>query len=253
MSELILRARKLRKEFGNSVAVDDLSFSLHAGEVVGLLGPNGAGKTTAIQMLLGLVKPTSGSIQLFGQNFAENRSTLLKRTNFASAYANLPNNLKVGQNLTVFAMIYGVPNAGRKIGEVLNLFEIEHLKDRVTGHLSSGETTRLNLAKAMLNDPELVYLDEPTASLDPDIADKVRSVINRIRSEREISVLYTSHNMRDIEAVCDRVIFLHLGQKIAEGSPSEINLRFEQESLEDTFIHIARSGELIESDDPDSY
>ena len=252
MRELILRARKLRKEFGDTVAVDDLSFSLHAGEVVGLLGPNGAGKTTAIQMLLGLVKPTSGSIQLFGQNFAENRTTLLKRTNFASAYANLPNNLKVGQNLTVFAMIYGVPNAGRKIDEVLNLFEIEHLKKRVTGHLSSGETTRLNLAKVMLNDPELVYLDEPTASLDPDIADKVRSVINRIRTEKEISVLYTSHNMRDIEAVCDRVIFLHLGQKIAEGSPLEINRRFKQESLEDTFIHIARSGELIESDDASS-
>ena len=252
MTKAILRARELRKEFGDTVAVSDLSFNLDAGEVVGLLGPNGAGKTTAIQMLLGLVKPTSGSIDMFGQDFMENRIALLKRANFASAYANLPNNLKVDQNLTVFSMIYGVRNAREKIDEVLELFEIKHLKKRITGHLSSGETTRLNLAKALLNDPELIYLDEPTASLDPDIADKVRNIINHIRRERGISILYTSHNMRDIETVCDRVIFLHLGRKIAEGSPSEINHRFQQKSLEDTFIHIARGGELIESVESDS-
>ncbi|AWT59616.1 MAG: putative multidrug ABC transporter ATP-binding protein YbhF [Candidatus Moanabacter tarae] len=251
MSEEILSVQQLRKEFGDTVAVDKLSFSLNPGEVVGLLGPNGAGKTTAIQMLLGLIKPTSGRIKIFGQNFEENRIALLKKSNFASAYANLPNNIKVEQNLTVFSMIYGVSNFKSKINEVLDLFEIGHLKKRVTGHLSSGETTRLNLAKAMLNDPELLYLDEPTASLDPDIADKVRSVINRVRMERKISVLYTSHNMHDIESVCDRVIFLHLGKKIAEGSSSEINQRFDQKSLEDTFIHIARSGELIETDDSD--
>ena len=251
MPEAILNVRQLRKEFGDTVAVDRLSFSLNPGEVVGLLGPNGAGKTTAFQMLLGVIKPTSGNIEIFGRNFALNRTALLKKSNFASAYANLPNNLKVEQNLTVFSMIYGVSDFKRKINEVLDLFEIGHLKKRVTGHLSSGETTRLNLAKAMLNDPELLYLAAPTASLDPDIADKVRSVINQVRMDRKISVLYTSHNMHDIEAVCDRVIFLNLGKKIAEGSPSAINQQFQQKSLEDTFIHIARSGELIEPDQSD--
>jgi ABC-2 type transport system ATP-binding protein len=144
----------------------------------------------------------------------------------------------------VFARIYGVPDIKRKIGELLELFEISELSKRVTGQLSSGESTRLNLCKALLNDPELLLLDEPTASLDPDIADKVRKTIRRVQGERQISILYTSHNMRDIEEVCDRVIFLHKGRVVAEGTPAEIVARSQQSSLEDVFIKIARSGDI---------
>ena len=151
------------------------------------------------------------------------------------------------QNLTVFARIYGVPNRKQKIDELLELFEISDLRKRVTGQLSAGESTRLNLCKALLNDPELLLLDEPTASLDPDIADKVRKTIRKVQAERQISILYTSHNMRDIEEVCDRVIFLHKGKIVTEGTPTEIVARMQQNTLEDVFIKIARSGDIEES------
>lgn len=242
--EVVLEARELTREFDGVTAVDHFSFKLHRGEVLGLLGANGAGKTTSMNMLLGLTTPTSGSIQAFGRDFFKNRVELLKRMNFSSAYTSLPGNLLVWQNLTVFARIYGVPNAKKKIADLLELFEISDLRKRVTGQLSAGESTRLNLCKALLNDPELLLLDEPTASLDPDIADKVRKTIRRVQSERQISILYTSHNMRDIEEVCDRVIFLHKGKVVAEGTPSEIVERSQTNSLEDVFIKIARSGEI---------
>ena len=166
--------------------------------------------------------------------------------NFSSAYTSLPSNLLVWQNLLVFAKIYGVPDHKKKITELLELFEIADLRKRVTGQLSAGESTRLNLCKALLNDPELLLLDEPTASLDPDIADKVRKTIRRVQSERQISILYTSHNMKDIEEVCDRVIFLHKGKVVAEGTAADIVARSQQSSLEDVFIKIARSGEIEE-------
>ena len=150
------------------------------------------------------------------------------------------------QNLAVFARIYGVPNAKQKITELLELLEIGDLRKRVTGQLSAGESTRLNLCKAMLNDPELLLLDEPTASLDPDIADKVRKVIQRVQKERGIAILYTSHNMKDIEEVCDRVIFLHKGKVVTEGTPQDILAKSEQTSLEDVFIKIARTGDIEE-------
>ncbi|MEY4485280.1 MAG: hypothetical protein RL693_2732, partial [Verrucomicrobiota bacterium] len=164
----------------------------------------------------------------------------------SSAFTALPGNLLVWQNLTVFARIYGVPNAKKKITELLELFEIPDLRKRVTGQLSAGESTRVNLCKAMLNDPDLLLLDEPTASLDPDIADKVRKILLKIQRERKIGILYTSHNMRDIEEVCDRVMFLHKGKVVSEGTPAEILEKTKQESLEDVFIKIARSGEIEE-------
>jgi len=244
--EVILEARELTRTFDGVKAVDRFSFKLHRGEVLGLLGANGAGKTTSMNMLLGLTTPTSGTIEAFGRDFFKNRVELLKRINFSSAYTSLPGNLLVWQNLTVFARIYGVPDAKRKITELLDLFEISDLRRRVTGQLSSGESTRLNLCKALLNDPELLLLDEPTASLDPDIADKVRKTIRRVQSERRISILYTSHNMRDIEVVCDRVIFLHKGKVVAEGTPADIVAKSQQSSLEDVFIKIARSGDVEE-------
>ena len=242
--EVVLEARDLAREFDGVKAVDRFSFKLHRGEVLGLLGANGAGKTTSMNMLLGLTLPTSGSIHAFGRDFFRHRVEQLKRMNFSSAYTSLPGNLLVWQNLLVFARIYGVPDAKRKIAALLDLFEISDLRKRVTGQLSAGESTRVNLCKALLNDPDLLLLDEPTASLDPDIADKVRKTIRRVQSERQISILYTSHNMRDIEEVCDRVIFLHKGKVVAEGTPAEILQRAQSESLEDVFIKIARSGEI---------
>lgn len=243
---IILEARDLTREFDGVKALDAFSFQLRKGEVLGLLGANGAGKTTAMNMLLGLTTPTSGSIHAFGLDLAENRIEILKRANFSSAYTSLPGNLLVWQNLTVFARIYGVPEAKKKIADLLELFEISDLRKRVTGQLSAGESTRLNLCKSLLNDPELLLLDEPTASLDPDIADKVRKTIRKVQAQRQISILYTSHNMRDIEEVCDRVIFLHKGRIVTEGTPAEIVARSSQSTLEDVFIKIARDGDIEE-------
>jgi ABC-2 type transport system ATP-binding protein len=245
-STIILEARDLTRDFDGTRALDHFNFQLRKGEVLGLLGANGAGKTTAMNMLLGLTTPTSGGIHAFGMDLASHRIDILRRTNFSSAYTSLPGNLLVWQNLTVFARIYGVPDAKKKIADLLELFEISNLRKRVTGQLSAGESTRLNLCKALLNDPELLLLDEPTASLDPDIADKVRKTIRRVQAERQISILYTSHNMRDIEEVCDRVIFLHKGKIVTQGTPKEIVDRMQQNTLEDVFIKIARSGDIEE-------
>ncbi|MBH54604.1 MAG: ABC transporter ATP-binding protein [Opitutaceae bacterium] len=245
MKSAALEAKSLTKSFGDTLAVNELTLAINKGEILGLLGANGAGKSTTMQMMLGLIKPSSGSIEIFGQDLEKNRIPILKRMNFSSTYANLPSNLTVWQNLLVFTGLYHVKHPRQKMEEMMELFEISHLKKRVTGQLSSGESTRLNLCKAFLNDPELLLLDEPTASLDPDIADKVRTLINRLRHERNLSILYTSHNMRDIETICDRIIFLHKGGIIVEGTRDEIKQHFKEQSLEDVFIHIARDGELI--------
>ncbi|MCF7730459.1 MAG: ABC transporter ATP-binding protein [Akkermansiaceae bacterium] len=248
--EILLEAVELTREFDGVKALDRFSFQLRRGEVLGLLGANGAGKTTAMNCLLGLTLPTSGSLYAFGLELQQHRVAILRKTNFSSSYVSLPGNLKVWQNLLVFARIYGVPQPRRKIDELLERVEVAHLRDRITGQLSAGEATRVNLCKAFLNDPELLMLDEPTASLDPDIADKVRKIIRRARDERQMAILYTSHNMRDIEEVCDRAIFLHKGRIVAEGPPAEIVRRSTEQSLENVFIKIARSGEL--EDEPAS-
>ena len=245
--EVILEARELTREFDGVKALDKFSFKLHRGEILGLLGANGAGKTTAMNCLLGLTLPTGGKLFAFGKSLEEHKIEILQKTNFSSAYVSLPGNLKVWQNLLVFAHIYGVPNPKKKIAELLELLEVSELRDRVTGQLSAGESTRVNLCKAFLNDPELLMLDEPTASLDPDIADKVRKVVRRVQAERQIGILYTSHNMKDIEEVCDRVIFLHKGKIVAEGTPEEIVKRSSGNSLEEVFIKIARDGEIVEA------
>ena len=250
MSEPIVQVEHLRKEFNGTVAVADVSFTVARGEIVGLLGANGAGKTTTIQVLLGLTTPTAGRLRVFGQDFEPHRIEILQRANFSSAYTALPANLKVWENLLVFAKLYGVRDHRQKTDELLALLEIGHLKKMITGNLSSGESTRVNLCKALLNDPELLLLDEPTASLDPDIADKVRKILCRIQRERPISMIYTSHNMRDVEEICDRVLFLHKGRVIAEGTPQEVIDRFNQKSLEDVFITVARSGDLYGAERP---
>ncbi len=233
--------QKLRKEFSrNRPVVNGLSFVLNRGEALGLLGPNGAGKTTVVHLLLGLTTPTSGRIVIFGLPMPQKRIRVLQRVNFASAYALLPSNLTVRQNLMVFARLYGVARPREKIAGLVAELEIVHLVDQVAGRLSAGEAARVSLCKALLNDPELLLLDEPTAGLDPDIADKVRRLLRRLQVERGIAVLYTSHNMRDIEAVCDRVLFLRRGRLLAEGSPVEILRSFRCDDLETLFIQLSR-------------
>jgi ABC-2 type transport system ATP-binding protein len=247
MSPPLLHVRHLRKTFGTTVAIEDLDFTVAKGEIVGLLGANGAGKTTAISILLGLITPTAGSVHVFGKEFEDHRIAILERCNFASAYTALPSNLKVIENLSIFAGLYGVPRPRQRIRELLELLEIPELEKRITGQLSSGESTRVNLCKALLNRPELLLLDEPTASLDPDIADKVRKILRRMQKEEGITMLYTSHNMRDVEEVCDRILFMQKGKVIAEGPPAEVVAKFQEKSLEDVFIRVARSGDLEEA------
>src|SRR5260221_5687140 len=248
MAETIVEVQHLRKEFDGTVAVADVSFEAQRGEIVGVLGANGAGKTTTIQILLGLIKPTSGTVTVFGKDLERHRVEILQRANFSSAYTGLPSNLKVWENLLIFAKLYGVNGHRQKADELLALFEIAHLKNKITGHLSSGESTRVNLCKSLLNDPELLLLDKPTASLDPDIADKVRKLLRRIQSERGITMIYTSHNMRDVQEVCDRVLFMHKGNIIAEGTPQQVKDKFNQTSLEDVFISVARGGDVLAKD-----
>ena len=244
MSPLI-SAEKLSKQYGDTRALDGLSFELAAGEIVGLLGPNGAGKTTAIHIMLGLLEATGGDIRVFGLSPLTRRHEISRRLNFSSAYVQLPTNLKVSENLAIFSKLYGVRDAQKKIARLLELFEIAHLKNRLTGALSSGERTRVNLAKCLLNDPELLLLDEPTASLDPEMADTVRKILKRVQRETNTGILYTSHNMPEVEELCDRIYFIHEGRLIASGTPAEVLKTFESRNLEQVFIKIVRSGDFI--------
>jgi ABC-2 type transport system ATP-binding protein len=234
----------LTKRFGDVTAVDNLSFSVRRGEIVGVLGPNGAGKTTTIQMLLGLTIPTSGTARVFGIDVQRHRRPVLQRVNFSSAYISLPTNLTAWENLNVFSRLYGIRKPRARILELLELLEIPQVLNRVTGALSSGQLTRLNLCKAFLNDPEVLFLDEPTASLDPDIAARVREALRRIQEDRGVTMIYTSHNMREIELMCDEVLFLSRGRVVTRGTPRDVLARANRESLEDVFITIARNGEL---------
>jgi ABC-2 type transport system ATP-binding protein len=243
--EPVIEVRELTKRFNGVAAVDSLSFHASRGEIFGLLGANGAGKTTTIQLLLGLTTPTSGEARVLGMDVRRERRRILARVNFSSAYIALPSNLTVRQNLSVFARLYGLGPADAKarIARLLELFEVPGIQDRKTGALSSGQQTRVNLCKAFLNDPDVLFLDEPTASLDPDIADKVRTALLRIQRERGVTMIYTSHNMREVEVMCNRVLFLARGRAVTEGTPAEIMARAQSSSLEDVFIAIARDGE----------
>jgi ABC-2 type transport system ATP-binding protein len=245
--EHVIEVRDLTKRFRDVVAVDRLSFDVPGASIFGLLGPNGAGKTTTIQLLLGLTTPTAGSARILGLDVAGDRRRILQRVNFSSAYISLPSNLTVRQNLEVFARLYGVRQARRRVDELLELFEIPEVARRVTGALSSGQLTRVNLCKAFVNDPEVLFLDEPTASLDPDIADKARALLQRLQRERGVTIVYTSHNMREIELLCDRVLFLARGRAVAEGTPREVVERAHRGSLEELFIAIARDGEVSDA------
>jgi len=244
MEDLVI-TENLGKNYGDARALENLSLSVRRGEIVGLLGPNGAGKTTAIHILLGLLSPSSGKASVFGLSPLTHRHEIAARLNFSSAYVQLPSNLKVLENMNIFARLYNVPDAKKKIASLLDLMDMTSLSTRITGALSAGEKTRLNLCKCLLNDPELLLLDEPTASLDPEMADNVRKLLKRIQKERNIGILYTSHNMPEVEEICGRVYFIHEGRRIAEGSPAEIMQAFQSKTLEQVFIKIVRSGDFI--------
>ena len=227
----VLEVKNLRKEYADIVAVDDISFSLGRGEIVGLLGPNGAGKTTTIHMLLGITLHNGGTIHYFGKDFSKNREECLQRMNAASAFNTLQGRLTVRENLLVFAELYQVNNARKKIQTLLERFEMGEHASALYWSLSSGQRTRVNLVKSLLNDPEILLMDEPTASLDPDIADKTLSMVEELRRERGLSILYTSHNMPEITRLCDRVIFLDHGKIVALDTPENLTKRIPNATL----------------------
>ena len=242
MHSPVVKVSHLTKRFGDFTAVNDLSFSIGRGEIYGLLGANGAGKTTTISMLLNLITPTSGDIEILGQRYPKGRDQILSRVNFSSTYVSLPLRLTVWENMRVFAALYRVKNPTERIHSLLERFEITHaLKTRV-GELSSGQKTRVYLAKALLNAPEILFLDEPTASLDPDMADKTRQVLREIQAESGTTVLITSHNMTEMEALCNRLLFIDRGTRLLEGTPQEILDHYGHGTLEEVFIHVARGG-----------
>ncbi len=243
----VVRVTDLRKQFGSFAAVGGISFSIAPGEIVGLVGPNGAGKTTTIHMMLSLIKPTSGAIEIFGLDLPRHRTEILSRLNFASPDACMDWRLTVRENLRVFAGLYGLQRPRQRIDQLITLFEMDDIADQLTRELSLGQQTRLGLCRAFLNQPELVLLDEPTASLDPDIADKTRRLLLQLRAERGLTILYTSHNMAEVEELCDRVFFLHHGRVITAGTPLEVSRHVlrgdvEKAALEEVFLRITRDG-----------
>lgn len=235
-----LTVTDLRKQYGELFAVDGVSFQVGRNEIVGLLGPNGAGKTTTINMILGVLEPTSGSIHIEGLDLARHRPAALERTNFAAVYAALPGNLTVYQNLRIFGLLYGVKSLRTRIPALLEQFDLRKFRDTKYGLLSSGEQTRVSLAKAMLNEPALLLLDEPTASLDPATAREIRATIREFALQGTSGVLWTSHNMYEVEDVCDRVLFLSHGKILLEGNPKALPHEHGKATLEDLFITVAR-------------
>ncbi len=242
---MIVEVEHLSKTYDGFTAVDDISFFVRPGEIVGMLGPNGAGKTTTIQMILGLIAPSAGEIRIFSRPLSRDREAILEQVNFTSPYVSFPLRLTVMENLRVFATLYDVAEPERRIAEMLRLFNVEHLANKPIARLSSGENTRVGLCKALMNEPRLLLLDEPTAYLDPEIAWQVKQILQRIRREQGTTILYTSHNMAEVEQLCDRIIFLHRGRVLACGSPVEVTQEIlkedrEEAALEEVFIRVAR-------------
>jgi len=242
----VLSISDLRKTYGDLVAVDSISFEVGRNEIVGLLGPNGAGKTTTINMVLGVLEPDGGTIIIDGADISKRRSDALGQTNFAAVYAPLPGNLTVLQNLRIFGLLYGVDGLADRIEAVLSLLDLTKFRDLKCGVLSSGEQTRVGLAKALLNNPRLLLLDEPTASLDPATAREIRTIIRGFAAHGMGGVLWTSHNMYEVEEVCDRVLFLSHGRILLDGNPKTLPGEHGKGSLEELFISLAREG--IEGD-----
>jgi ABC-2 type transport system ATP-binding protein len=244
-----LRVEALTKRYKPDAppAVEGLDFTMPRGATWGLLGGNGAGKTTTIAMLLGLLVPTSGRITALGHDMATDRFAALARMNFSSPYVALPHRLSVAENLRVYAHLYGVPRAERRIAELAEQLQLTALLSRPAGELSAGQKTRVALAKALVNRPELLLLDEPTASLDPDTGDWVRSWLERYREETGCAILLASHNMAEVERLCDQVLVLKTGRVVDRGSPAELLERYRRDDLEEVFLDIARDRRTAEA------
>lgn len=232
MQNNVIEVKNLTKKFGEFTAVDDISFGLKEGEILGFLGPNGAGKTTTIQMLLGILTPTSGDVKYFGKRLTKYREEILEQVNFSSTYTNFPWNLTVKETLTFISYLYDIKDRKQRFNKIVNIFKLEELLSQQIHQLSSGQLTRLNLAKAFINFPKILLLDEPTASLDPDVARYIRDFLLTQQKEFKISIILTSHNMVEVEEVCDRVIFINNGKIIADDTPEDLAKSIDSSRLE---------------------
>lgn len=236
----ILKVENLSKKYQQIEAVQDISFQVGTGEIVGLLGPNGAGKTTTISMILGILEPSGGRIEVLGRSIADHADSIARTINFSAVYSQVPPNLSVVQNLKIFGLLYGISDLGGKIDSLLEEFDLKKFRNTRAGLLSSGELSRLNLAKALINTPKLLLLDEPTASLDPSVARDVREKIRGYAEETGAAVLWTSHNMVEMEKMCSRVLFLSRGRILLAGDPKTLPRDHHKDNLEELFISIAR-------------
>ncbi len=239
--ENLVEVRNLKKIYGSKEAVKDISFNIKRNEILGLLGPNGCGKTTTIGMMLGLLKPTDGEILINGKKIEENRIETLKKINFISPYIELPKKLTVKQNLIVYCKLYNVLDVKNRIEYLVEKLRLEDLLDRVTGELSSGQKNRASLAKALINNPTVLFLDEPTASLDPEIGDFVRSFLENYKNEKKISILLASHNMNEVTRLCRTVLMMKDGTIIDKGFPEELIKKHGRKNLEEVFLKLSRS------------
>ncbi len=231
----------LSKKYKSKHAVTNINFKINENEMVGLLGPNGCGKTTTIGMILGLLKPTSGNVLINGTNIEENKISLLHKMNFISPYVELPKKLKVKQNLIVYGKLYNVKNLNERIDYLANKLRLNELLNKVTGELSSGQKNRVSLAKALINDPSVLLLDEPTASLDPETGDFVRTFLENYKKEKKISVLLASHNMDEVKRLCSSVLMMKDGIIVDKGIPNELIKKYGRKNLEEVFLEIVRS------------
>ena len=242
-----LEVKKLIKKFNSTVAVNNISFEIKKNDTLGLLGPNGCGKTTSIGMMLGLITPTSGEIFIDGIKLNSlNRIKLLSLMNFASPYIELPKKLTVRQNLEIYARLYGVSNKEKRIEELVEDLNLNKFLNKKTGELSSGQKNRVSLAKSLINKPKLLFLDEPTASLDPDVGDFVREYLEKYKNNNELTMLLASHNMKEVERLCNNIIMMKQGKIVDQGTCEELIKKHGRKNLEDTFLKIARSKNELE-------
>ena len=237
----LVEVKNLKKNFSSKEAVKDISFNIRENEILGLLGPNGSGKTTTIGMLLGLLKPSAGEIKIDNMDFEKNRINILSKINFISPYIELPKKLTVKQNLTVYGKLYNIKNLKNRIEYLTEKLRLEDLLDRITGELSSGQKNRASLAKALINQPKVLFLDEPTASLDPEIGDFVRSFLEIYKQENKISILLASHNMNEVSRLCKSVLMMKNGSIIDEGTPNSLINKHGRKNLEEVFLKLSRS------------
>ena len=239
---MTIEIKNLNKEYNNILAVKNINFTINKGSIVGLLGPNGCGKTTTIGMMLGLIKPTSGTVFINGLNIEKenNRTKILEKVNFISPYVELPKKLTVEENLKVYGKLYGVNNLQDKISDLMKQLNLFELKKRKTGELSSGQKNRVSLAKALINEPEILFLDEPTASLDPDVGDYIRTYLENFASKKDTTILLASHNMNEVERLCNEVMMMKNGKIIDKGTCSSLINKHGRKNLEETFLKIVR-------------